>query len=172
MQNNIKDNNEPLNEFNGYTNLDKDKIRSMILYFSENGILKTKLLKEMFYADFLYYKNTGKSITGLEYAKINFGPVPNNYEKIISDMMQEKLINYEIEYKDEYESHIIKKLGNLNQDSLSKDELEIIKRVKDYFAKINSSKIIDFSHEEKAFIETKYYEKISYDYAFDIEIEI
>ncbi len=172
LKNNINDKNEPLNEFNGYTNLNQDKVRSMILYFSEEGILKTKLLKEMFYADFLYYKNTGKSITGLEYAKLNFGPVPNNYEEIISDMMQDKLINYEIEYKDDYENHIIKNASDLKNDSLSKDELEIIMRVKNYFAKFNSSKIVDFSHEEKAFLETKYYEKISYDYAFDIERNI
>ena len=37
LQNDIKDKNEPLNEFNGYTNLDKDKVRSMILYLSEDG---------------------------------------------------------------------------------------------------------------------------------------
>ena len=35
-------------EFNGYTKIDKNKIINLILMFAKNGVLKTKLLKEMF----------------------------------------------------------------------------------------------------------------------------
>ena len=52
----------------------------MILFFAKDTVLKTKLLKEMFYTDFLYYKETCNSITGLEYAKLPYGPVPDQYE--------------------------------------------------------------------------------------------
>ncbi len=78
-----------LSEFNGYMELDRDKIFNMILYFAEEGILKTKLVKEMFYADFINFKNTAVSITGLEYAKLNFGPVPDQYEMILNKGLEE-----------------------------------------------------------------------------------
>lgn len=165
-------NNNYLTEFNGYTKLDINKVKGMILYFSNKGILKTKLLKEMFYADFLYYKKMGRSITGLEYAKLNFGPVPNNYEKIITDMVEDCLIDYEIEFNSNYESHNIVSIIDYDEKIFSNDELDMIKRVKNYFKNFNSSKIVDFSHNEKAFIEPKLFEKISYEYACDIERDI
>ena len=49
----ISNNDCQLNEFNGYSKFSKEKIYNMILYFSDSVVLKTKLLKEMFYADFL-----------------------------------------------------------------------------------------------------------------------
>ncbi len=164
--------NNDLTEFNGYTKLDINKVKGMILCLASNGILKTKLLKEMFYADFLYYKKMGKSITGLEYAKLNFGPVPNNYEKIINDMVEEGIIDYEIEFNDNYESHNIVSTIDYNEKLFSSDELDLIKRVKNYFKNFNSSNIVNFSHDEKAFIEPNIYDKISYEYACDIERDI
>lgn len=65
------------NEYNGYSKLSKEKVYNVILCFANQTVLKTKLLKEMFYTDFLYYKYTCKSITGLEYAKLQFRPVPD-----------------------------------------------------------------------------------------------
>ena len=45
---------------------------NVIVFFAKDVVLKTKLLKEMFYADFLNYKETGASITGLEYRKLPY----------------------------------------------------------------------------------------------------
>lgn len=157
------------NEYNGYTKLDKNKIINLILMFAKKGILKTKLLKEMFYADFLNYKYTGESITGLEYAKLPYGPVPDNFEKIITECKNEELISYNIEYKNEYELHNIKSLTEIDETVFTNEELDIIDKVIDFFKDFKSKEIADFSHEEKAYIETNFSDKISYDYAFDIE---
>lgn len=156
-------------EYNGYTKLNKEKIINMILYFANQCVLKTKLLKEMFYADFLCYKNTGASITGLEYAKLPHGPVPDDFENIINKCTENKFIHYKIEYKNEYEHHKIESIANINVNCFTKEEYEIIKKVKEYFQHFSSKKIEDFSHKEKAYIETDSYKKISYDYAFDID---
>ena len=43
---------------------------------------------------------------------------------------------------------------------------------KRYFEKFNTSQIVEFSHKEKAFTDTVKLEKISYDYAFDLNIEV
>lgn len=156
-------------EFNGYTKIDKNKIINLILMFAKKGVLKTKLLKEMFYADFLNYKFTGASITGLEYAKLPYGPVPDNFEKIITKCKNEELISYNIEYKNEYELHNIKCLTEIDETIFTNEELNIIDKVIEFFKNYKSKEIADFSHEEKAYIETNFSDKISYDYAFDIE---
>lgn len=165
----FQDNDFIPSEFNGYTKLNKEKIINMILYLADKCIQKTKLLKEMFYADFINYKNTGASITGLEYAKINFGPVPDDYEKIINECTKNNLIKYDIEFKNENEYHNIKRIAKIDKSVFSEDEIKTIKYIKDFFNEFNSKDIVKFSHEEKAFKETKFSKPISYDYAFDIE---
>ena len=156
-------------EYNGYTKENKNKILNLILFFAEKGILKTKLLKEMFYVDFLNYKNTGSSITGLCYAKLKFGPVPDNFEKIINDFCSLNKINYVIYFTNEYENHNIKAKDKYDLSVFTDNEILTIKKVREFFKDYNSKDIVNFSHEEKAFTDTKFYEKISYDYAFDIE---
>lgn len=156
-------------EYNGYSKLSKEKIYNIILFFAKKGVLKTKLLKEMFYTDFLHYKNTCKSITGLEYAKLQFGPVPDQFESILNECLKEKLIDYTIEYDNQYESHRISSNKEFDSSIFEAEELEILKQVQDKFKEFNSKEIVDFSHQEKAFISPKFYDKISYDYAFDIK---
>ena len=46
----------------------------------------------------------------------------------------------------------------------------MIKKVKSFLESYSSSKIVNFSHQEKAFTETEMNKKISYDFAFDINI--
>ena len=158
-----------LNEYNGYTPFSKEKIFNMILFFSEGKILKTKLLKEMFYADFIYYKNTCKSITGLEYAKLPFGPVPDEFETILYDCANKKIINYDIDFENQYECHNISAIKKFDKSIFTKDELDTLVKIKNKFKSYCSKDIVDFSHKEKAFKEPNFGDKISYDYAFDIE---
>ncbi|MBQ9072711.1 MAG: DUF4065 domain-containing protein [Bacilli bacterium] len=156
--------------YNGYTKLNKNKVLNMILYFAEDVVLKTKLLKEMFYADFLYYKNTGASITGLEYAKITHGPVPDNFDEIISTYVEQELIEYKIEFIQDYENHRISNKIKLDKNVFLKEELETMEKVRNYFKSFTSKEIAEYSHNEKAFLETEFSKKIEYDYAFDINI--
>lgn len=154
--------------FNGFTPLVFEKIVGMISILAKETILKTKLLKEMFYADFLAYKNRGTSITGLEYSKWQFGPVPDNFEMLLQKLGVEKVIEYIITYHDGYDYHEITCLKE-DTNSLSEEERNIVEIVKKYFSSFTSQSIVEYSHQEKAFVETNLYEKISYDYAFDIE---
>ena len=159
-------------EFNGYTKFCKEKIYNMILFFADQTILKTKLLKEMFYADFLYYKKNCKSMTGLEYSKLPFGPVPDQFEDILNQCITDQIISYDIIYNKDYECHNITKRGSFDSTLFSDEELKIMNIIKDKFKKFGSKEIVDFSHQEKAFIETNFYNKISYDYAFDIDLNL
>ena len=161
--------NKELTEYNGFSNYSIDKINNIILYFADKGILKTKLLKEMFYADFLYFKNNCKSITGLEYAKLPFGPVPDQFEELLNDCIKNSLINYRVEYDNQYEKHNIESIKEFDSSIFNEEELSILKTIKNKFNNYTSKDIVEYSHKEKAFTQTQYGELISYEYAFDIE---
>ncbi len=56
----------------------REKLINAILYFAENTKLcgKTKLMKLLYFLDFTHFKQTGKSVTGLDYFAWERGPVP------------------------------------------------------------------------------------------------
>lgn len=159
------------NEYNGYTKFSKEKIYNIILFLADKTIFKTKLLKEMFYVDFLCYKYTCQSMTGLEYSKLQYGPVPDQFEYILNQGATEKIIDYNVSYNNDYECHNISSKKEFNKDLFTDEELEILNKVKNRFKKYGSKEIVDFSHKEKAFLKTELYSKISYDYAFDIVLD-
>lgn len=157
--------------YNGYSKLLKEKVYNIILYFADKKILKTKLLKEMFYADFLCYKETCKSMSGLEYSKLPLGPVPDQFEYILNEGTTNKIIDYDIDYNNDYECHNISAKKAFDSSLFTEDELSILKLVKTKFKKYGSKDIVDYSHREKAFTETDFYRRISYEYAFDINLD-
>lgn len=158
-------------EYNGYTKFNKEKVYNMIIYFADNTILKTKLLKEMFYADFLFYKENCKSITGLEYCKLPFGPVPDGFETILLNEYQEGMIDYKRVITSSKEYYEIAAKKKFNKDLFTKEELDVLAKIKKYFKDYNVKKIVDYSHKEKAYTDTNDCAKISYDYSFDINLK-
>lgn len=161
--------NNEYTEWNGYTDFSINKIKEMIILLSKDTILKTKLLKEMFYCDFLNYKNTAASITGLEYTKLTYGPVPSDYESILEYLIKNNYIEEIVKYDNNYESHIIKPKKRITIKELNNQEINHINNVRNYFKNFSVKEIVEYSHQEKAFIETDYFNKIPYDYSFDIK---
>ena len=159
------------NEYNGYTIFSKEKLYNMILFFADKTVLKTKLLKELFYSDFLSFKELCKSMSGLEYAKLPYGPVPDSFDSIIYDAITNGYIDYNISYNNDYESHNITSLKKFNSSLFTKEELDLLNKIKSKFKSFGSKDIADYSHNEKAYIKTKDYNKISYELALDIEID-
>ena len=74
----------------------------------------------MFYVDFINYKETGASITGLEYRKLPFGPVPEGFDNILYKAMFDDCIDYNIEYKNQYEYNYIRSKKSLINHYLQK----------------------------------------------------
>lgn len=68
----------------------------MVIFFSKMlNPWKTYLNKYLFYADFLNYKRTGFSISGINYRAIDMGPVPNNFNSIYEYIANENYIDIE-----------------------------------------------------------------------------
>lgn len=156
------------NEFNGYSEFSLNKMMNLIKILSRDGINKTKLLKEMFYVDFLTYKRYMYSLTGLEYVKLPYGPVPDDYEIILKELEKKNIISYNINYQNNYEECIISSIQDINEEIFTTDELNIIKDVINKFKDYKVKDIVEYSHQELAFIKTAYNNRIDYSYALSL----
>lgn len=72
--------------FNGNTKFNPIKLLNLIIFFSNKYVLKTKLMKLLWYADFLMFKNEGKSISGISYVRLPYGPVPKSHDLLLGTM--------------------------------------------------------------------------------------
>ena len=155
----------------GFKKFNKVKIFNAVLFFSKEGILKTKLNKLLFYMDFKFFKEFNISITGLRYAKLPYGPVPDNFGFLYNIMLANKLLDEkEKYYSNEIVGEIYFALEKPDLNIFSLDELENILKVEKIFKSFSATKIKDFSHKEEAWKKTKDNKIISYKYAADLNI--
>lgn len=154
--------------FSGYSRLNLDKLFNAVMFFCDSveGIFKTKLNKLLFFSDFLHYKIHGCSITGSRYAKLQFGPVPDNYDFYFAALIKEgKLSVNEINYPDIIGEKYVSK-NEADRNVFTDDELETLLAVKKKFSSLSAKQISEFSHDEPAYKETRNIGgMISYDFA-------
>jgi putative zinc finger/helix-turn-helix YgiT family protein len=158
------------NEFCGFKRFDENRFVNSILYFCKEGVVKTKLNKLMFYADFLHCKEYSISITGTQYAHIPFGPAPNNFDIFYPVLIKQGLIEvHEIEYPEfTGEEYVSQKAPDLN--IFLEHELRILAFIKERFGNWTAKQISGFSHDEAAYKETKNGDIISYIYAKQLNL--
>ena len=148
--------NEDLDEYCGYTQFNYEKLVNMILFFASeiNRLFKTKLMKLLFYSDFVNFRNNTLSITGLKYIKNYYGPTPIKHELLLGELF-EKYITYQIEYvktsKDNIEEYeFIKSLEKPTMDIFSQEEINSMNEVLNAFKHLTSEEITQCSHKEEA----------------------
>lgn len=156
---------------NGGTQFAFERAAGLISILSENKESITKFNKLMFYADFLSKHLLGRSISGIQYARINFGPVPENYETLYECMKSVNVIEIEEVFFDTFPAKLISSVERSFRDHLSAEEVEIAVRVREYFSKFTAKRIVEYSHKEAAWIEVGQRMPIPYSYAEKISIK-
>ena len=154
---------------NGFRKLDLLKLYNLVLFFSGKGVIKSKLNKLLFYADFKHFKQYDVSITGLRYAHLPYGPVPDHYAMYYASMLSSGLVEFSEEYYAKgYVGELIKAVKEPDLNLFSATELKIIASVMEDFKDHTAKGIQEFSHEEKCYQQTKDGEIIPYTYAADL----
>jgi len=157
-------------ELSGYRKLDLAKLFNAILYFCKGGVLKTKLNKLLFYADFKHFKDYAVSITGARYAHIPFGPAPDKYALYFATLIENDAIKVEENIIGVFVGEELISIKEPDFSLFSDSELKILATVKEHFKDFTANKIKDFSHDEKAYKETAPGNIISYEYANDLKL--
>lgn len=152
----------------GGIELNLDKVVEMINYFAKKieSLHKVKLMKVLWYADFLSYKRFGHAISGLVYSAFPMGALPEEHEKIIlldgvkfKEIPYEKGTGYKFECSENFEVEL-----------LSDEEITVLDDIIANFGEYNSKQIIDKMHEEDGYKCTDGYCLIPYDYAENLSI--
>ncbi len=157
-------------EENGFKAFDYEKFCAMVLFFAHKSteLLKTKLMKLLNYSDMIHYKENGISISGVRYAHLPYGPVPENFDILLGAMAAEHIARIEIFFDNGYEKHQVIPECDMPDGILSAEEIAVLERIYEKFEDFGSVDISNYSHKEKGYRSTKCGEIISYAYAKDI----
>ena len=71
---------------NGFAPQSTVRLKNVLLYIigQMGEVFQTKMNKVLFYIDFLSYRESGMAISGLAYNAIEFGPVPQRWDRVYS----------------------------------------------------------------------------------------
>ncbi len=159
--------------YSGYRNPNFEKFTEMVVYFSDTlSPFKTKMNKLLFYADFLMFKQSCFSISGVRYKAIDMGPVPNNFQSIFEYLANNNEIDiYTTEFPQGYTGEQFKAKNDrpFKADLFSEKELAVLEKVATVFKPTSTNDMIELSHLEEAWKKNeKDKSVISYEYAFDL----
>jgi putative zinc finger/helix-turn-helix YgiT family protein len=159
--------------YSGYRNPNLEKFTEMVVFFSEQiEPYKTKMNKLLFYADFLMFKQSCFSISGVRYRAINMGPVPNNFQSIFEYLANNDCVDiFYTKFPQGYtgEQFKARKERSFNQKLFTEIEMNVLNKVAEVFKESSTNDIIETSHLEEAWKKNeKTKDVISYEYAFDL----
>ena len=166
--------------FTGLREFSPQALMEMMVFYAAKptGVLKTKLNKLLWYADFIHYRLHRISISGATYVHLPYGPVPDNYGAYLASLCDSgTLILDEIDFgPDAAGEHMIgEKLVAAREpraDMLPKTAYAVLEAVYRNFRHTGSKEISRLSHEEAGYTETGHMEPISYEYADKIKVKI
>lgn len=157
--------------YSGYRNPNLEKFTEMVVYFSEKiAPFKTKMNKLLFYSDFLMFRQSCFSISGVRYKAIDMGPVPHNFQSIFEYLENNGEIDIRTtEFPRGYtgEQFKVRKGRLFNPALFAENELEVLDKVAVVFKDTSTSDIVGLSHLEEAWEKNeKNKSVISYEHAF------
>ena len=156
--------------FHGNTELSLDKVVDVIRYYASStkitNLFKVKLMKLMWYADALSYKERGFAITGLVYKALPMGAVPVAHNSII-DL---KDVPCEEVDMGETNAYYFSLSGVSVFPALSEDDKRILNIVIEKLGRMTKDEIVSFMHREQAYIKTAPKDVIQFKYTDNLQI--
>ena len=112
---------------------------------SDGKITKTKLAKLVYLADFTWYYEHEDSMSGATYRKLPRGPVADVYFRALDELEEDGIIIREPRGRAIMFS-LVEKEAPVNK--LSKDELNLIKKIGQAWQGKSTNDVVDFTHEQ------------------------
>lgn len=157
--------------YNGYKSLDLEKVENIISYIASKvkNLTITSLNKYLWYIDMLSFNKRAVAITGLTYQNQKFGPtiVYKKYDEL--SLLDDKYQREDIETENGNTTKIISN-ENFNLDKINDSEKEIINTIIKLLKNKKVTDISEMSHREDGWKKTKRLEKISFEYAMNLNI--
>jgi uncharacterized phage-associated protein len=127
------------------------KMVNTILFFlheaNNRKLGKVKLAKLLFFADLKAYKATNEPITGIDYLRMNLGPMPQGFDKVLDSMQRAKLIR-----KGRRNQTPFLPAKPYDLSVFSETEQKVLRSVAKEFLSCSTEMIIYLSHQNYAWI--------------------
>jgi uncharacterized phage-associated protein len=133
-------------------NHEREKMMNAIIFFANHTkyLGKVKLFKLLYFLDFEHFKETGRSVTGLDYFAWPKGPVPvklvDEIESPKADLL-EKIKFSKIQIKENFKLNV-EPVAKFNPSHFSKREMKIMERLAKEFEKTLAEDMIEATHLE------------------------
>lgn len=129
----------------------KEMIISFLRFFSSNGdgkIPKTKLAKLLYLADFSWFYENMQSMSGMQYRRIQYGPVPDLYFRALDELEEEGRIDRDNKKSDAILISENEGSKKMPIDKLKKEELVLITKIAKKWQDKKTREIVSFTHNQ------------------------
>jgi len=133
------------------------KYKHMILTFlrmnvSKDGkIPKTKLAKLLYLADFAWFYDSFESMSGMQYRKIVYGPVPDTFFRVLDELEEEGKIIIDRKNENGKECFLVSESdSNKNEkiQTISIEEKFLMKNIAEKWKDKKTQEIVNFTHNQ------------------------
>lgn len=151
--------------------LQVEKFKNVLLYILERcagkpNVGETVLYKLVYFSDFNYYELYEEHLTGAQYRKLPYGPVPQKMDVTVNQMIDKnQLQRIKTDYHGYPQTRYIP-LEKADLTQLKASEKEVIDKVIAQFSDWSASAISDYSHKDMPWLASKDGEFIDYELAF------
>ncbi len=139
---------------NGFTLINIDKIEAIISYFAKEvaNLYKVKLMKMLWYADAISYRENGFAMSGLIYRHEAMGALPVGHNSLMN--LERVHVVEEMSYNFESMFHI-HPVEEMDYSVLNEKEKKILDRIITKFKEYKAKDIVDYMHRETAYTKTE-----------------
>jgi transcriptional regulator with XRE-family HTH domain len=147
------------------------KFKNVLLYILERcagkpNVGETVLYKLLYFSDFNYFELYEEHLTGANYRKLPYGPVPQKLDTIIAQMIVKGQVQkVKTEYRGYPQTRYLP-LEKADLTELKASEKEVIDRVIEQMSDWSAAAISNYSHKDMPWVASKDGEEINYELVF------
>ena len=142
-----------------------EKYKQMILAFLRlnKSVPKTKLAKLLYFADFGWFYKHLESMSGMQYRKIQYGPVADTYFRLIDEMFDAGEISIE---QTEGGAMLVSQTrsgAKADVSQISKEEARLIENINEKWKGKRTDDIVTFTHKQMPYLFAEDNDLVSYE---------
>ena len=132
---------------NGFAPQSTERLKNLLLHILKQmgETFQTKMNKVLFYIDYLSYREQGRAISGLAYQAMEFGPVPQRWDRVYSAFDDVEQREKQVQGQ---ECLSLMANGTADMSGFSAGEMAVIDQVCELMKKMTSREASQMSHRE------------------------
>lgn len=159
----------------GFRAFDYNRYAAVVAWLCQHVqlVTQTKLYKLLFYADFLSFRASSRSLTGALYRRMPYGPVPVAFSGLRAQLEADDVVFVnEMSFQNGNTGEVFRPGPEAEAALavLTEEDVRVLRFVRDELGNLAPSVISDKSHEEAAWKETPPKAVISYEKAMELSL--